>query len=75
MAKDVFKQELWAQTIQNELDVLTGLFTHSDYSYTGEIKYGNKLHITGSTQPTVGDYVPEQILLLKITQEMNKYLK
>lgn len=58
MAKDVFKQELWAQTIQNELDVLTGLFTHSDYSYTGEIKYGNKLHITGSTQPTVGDYVP-----------------
>ena len=71
MAKDVFKQELWAQTIQNELDVLTGLFTHSDYSYTGEIKYGNKLHITGSTQPTVGDYVPGT----DITQEMNKYLK
>lgn len=56
--KDVFKQELWAQTIQNALDKLTGLFTHSDYSYTGEIKYGNKLHITGSIQPTVGDYVP-----------------
>lgn len=58
MGKEVFKQELWAQTIQNELDLLTGLFTHSDYSYTGEIKYGNKLHITGSIQPTVGDYTP-----------------
>ena len=25
MGKEVFKQELWAQTIQNELDLLTGL--------------------------------------------------
>lgn len=65
MAKDVFKQELWAQTIQNELDVLTGLFTHSDYSYTGEIKFGNKLHITGSIQPTVGDYVPGQDIVIE----------
>lgn len=65
MAKDVFKQELWAQTIQNELDMLTGLFTHSDYSYTGEIKYGNKLHITGSIEPTVGNYVPGQDITIE----------
>lgn len=65
MGKEVFKQELWAQTIQNELDQLTGLFTHSDYSYTGEIKYGNKLHITGSIQPTVGDYVPGQDITIE----------
>ena len=44
MSKDVFKQELWAQAIQNELDVLTGLFTHSDYSYTGEIKLDKDLN-------------------------------
>lgn len=55
--KSVFKQELWAQAIQNALDEITGLKSHSDYSYTGEIKYGNKLNITGSARPTVGNYV------------------
>lgn len=58
MSSNVFKQELWSKQIQNELDVLTGLRTHSDYSYEGEIKHGNVLHITGSVKPTVGDYVP-----------------
>lgn len=65
MSKDVFKQELWAQTIQNELDKLTGLKSHSDYSYTGEIKYGNVLHITASAIPTVGDYVPGQDITIE----------
>ena len=37
MSSKVFKQELWSKQIQNELDVLTGLRTHSDYSYDGEI--------------------------------------
>lgn len=58
MSSKVFKQELWSKQIQNELDILTGLRTHSDYSYDGEIKKGNVLHITGSVKPTVGDYVP-----------------
>ena len=43
MSVDVFKQELWSRTIQNELDVLTGLRTHSNYAFQGEIKGGNKL--------------------------------
>lgn len=58
MSSKVFKQELWSKQIQNDLDTLTGLRTHSDYAFDGEIKQGNILHITGSAKPTVGTYVP-----------------
>lgn len=58
MSVSVFKQTLWSKKIQNALDTLTGLRTHSDYSFEGEIKGGNTLKITGSVRPTVGTYVP-----------------
>jgi hypothetical protein len=58
MSSKVFKQELWSKQIQNDLNTLTGLRTHSDYAFDGEIKQGNVLHITGSAKPTVGTYVP-----------------
>lgn len=58
MSVAVFKQTLWSKKIQNALDTLTGLRTHSDYSFEGEIKGGNTLKITGSVRPTVGTYVP-----------------
>jgi hypothetical protein len=58
MSVAVFKQTLWSKKIQNALDTLTGLRTHSDYSFEGEIKGGNTLKITGSVKPTVGTYVP-----------------
>lgn len=48
----VFKPELWSKTILKELDVITGMRKHSDYSFSQEIKYGTRLHITklGDTQ-------------------------
>lgn len=48
----VFKPELWSKTILKNLDVITGMRKHSDYSFNQEIKYGTKLHITrlGDTQ-------------------------
>lgn len=58
MSVKVFKQDLWSKNIKNELSILTGLRTHSDFSYDGEIKKGNVLHITGSAKPTIGNYVP-----------------
>lgn len=58
MSVAVFKQTLWSKKIQNALETLTGLRTHSDYSFDGEIKAGNKLKITGSVAPTIGTYVP-----------------
>lgn len=58
MSSKVFKQELWSKQIKNDLKTLTGLRTHSDYAFDGEIKQGNVLHITGSAKPTVGTYVP-----------------
>ena len=58
MSVAVFKQTLWSKKIQNVLDTLTGLRTHSDYQFEGEIKAGNKLKITGSVRPTIGTYVP-----------------
>lgn len=57
MSVEVFKPELWSQTILNELDVLTGLRKHSDYSFSQEIKYGTKLHITEAGTTTIKDYV------------------
>lgn len=48
----VFKPELWSKTILKNLDVITGMRKHSDYSFAEEIKYGKRLHITklGDTQ-------------------------
>ena len=58
MSVAVFKQTLWSKKIQNALNTLTGLRTHCDYQFEGEIKAGNKLKITGSVAPTIGTYVP-----------------
>lgn len=58
MSLNVFKPTLWSKKIQNGLDTLTGLRTHSDYSFQGEIKGGNVLKITSSVRPTVKNYVP-----------------
>ena len=65
MSVTVFKPELWSRTILNELDVLTGLRKHSDYSFNGEIKYGTKLHITESGTTTIKDYVQGQDIELE----------
>ena len=47
-----FKPELWTRTILKNLNVITGMRKHSDYTFSEEIKYGKKLHITklGDTQ-------------------------
>lgn len=58
MSVSVFKQKLWSKKIQTALDTLTGLRTHSDYEFEGEIKGGDKLEITGTVDPTVKTYVP-----------------
>ena len=65
MSVAVFKPELWSRTILNELDVLTGLRKHSDYSFNGEIKHGTKLHITESGTTTIRDYVQGQDIELE----------
>lgn len=65
MSVAVFKPELWSKTIKNELDVLTGLRKHSDYSFSSEIKYGTKLHITESGTTTIRDYVQGQDIQLE----------
>lgn len=58
MSVAVFKQTLWSKKIQNALDTLTGLRTHCDYQFEGEIKAGDRLKITGSVAPTIGTYIP-----------------
>ena len=47
-----FKPELWSSTILRKLKVITGMRTHSDYSFSEENKKKKKLHITrlGDTQ-------------------------
>ena len=65
MATVSFKQKLWSKSIMKELATLTGLRTHSDAKYTGEIKGGNTLYITGVVAPTVGNYVQGQDITMQ----------
>jgi hypothetical protein len=65
MATVSFKQKLWSKSIMKELATLTGLRTHSDAKYTGEIKGGNTLYITGAVAPTVGDYTQGQDITMQ----------
>lgn len=65
MATNSFKQKLWSKAIMKELATLTGLRTHSDAKYTGEIKGGNTLYITGVVAPTVGNYVQGQDITMQ----------
>lgn len=60
MSVNVFKPELWSTLILNELDTLTGMRKHSDYSFGSDISYGTKLHITESGTTTIKDYVQGQ---------------
>lgn len=65
MATVSFKQKLWSKSIMKELATLTGLRTHCDAKYTGEIKGGNTLYITGVVAPTVGNYVQGQDITMQ----------
>lgn len=58
MSVNIFKPELWSRTILNELDTITSMRKHSDYSFNSEIKYGTKLHITEAGGTTIRDYTP-----------------
>ncbi len=51
-AMKVFKAELWTSTILKNLKIITGMRSHSDYSFNKDIKHGTILHITklGDTQ-------------------------
>lgn len=52
-----FKPELWSKTILTKLKTITGMRTHSDYSFNEEIKYGKKLHITKLGDTQIRNYV------------------
>lgn len=59
MSVAVFKPEIWSKNIQMNLETITGLRKHSDYSFTNEIKgMGTVLHIAGAVRPSTGTYVP-----------------
>lgn len=55
-----FKPELWSKTILKELSVITGMRKHSDYTFSEEIKYGKKLHITKLGDTQIRNYVQGQ---------------
>ena len=54
----VFKPELWSKAIMKNLDVITSMRKHSDYSFNDEIKYGTKLHITRVGDTQIRAYTP-----------------
>lgn len=53
----IFKPELWSKAIMKNLEVITSMRKHSDYSFNSEIKYGTKLHITKLGDTQIRNYV------------------
>lgn len=71
MATTAFKQKLWSKEIMKELATLTGLRTHCDAKYTGEIKGGNTLYITGVVAPNVGTYTQGSDITMQAVAGIN----
>ena len=42
-----FQQTIWSKLIQTQLETLTSLKDHSDYSFDGDIRMAEKVKILG----------------------------
>lgn len=58
MAVTNFQQTLWSKKIQTQLDTITGLRSHSNYEFEGDVKLGKEVKILGVTRPTIRTYIP-----------------
>ncbi len=61
MSYQNFKPDFWSKYIQGELGKLCVLHEDCDYTFEGEIKYGERIKILGVGRPTIGDYTGEDI--------------
>ena len=61
MSYSNFKPDFWSKYIQGELGKLCVLHEDCDYTFEGEIKYGERIKILGVGRPTIGDYDGEDI--------------
>lgn len=58
MAIANFQQTIWSKLIQTQLETLTSLKDHSDYSFDGDIKMAEKVKILGVVRPSISTYIP-----------------
>lgn len=68
-------QTLWSAEIQTQLETLTSLKDHSDFTFEGEIKRGAKLKIVGVTRPTIRTYVPGTALTREAATDTGMFLE
>ncbi len=61
MSYQNFKPDFWSKHIQGELGKLCVLHEDCDYTFEGEVKYGERVKILGVGRPTIGDYTGQDI--------------
>jgi hypothetical protein len=61
MSYQNFKPDYWSKYIQGELGKLCVLHEDCDYTFEGEVKYGERVKILGVGRPSIGDYTGEDI--------------
>lgn len=71
---DNFKPMYWSKKIETDLKTDMVMCNWCDYSYDGEIKYGNRLKIIGAVKPTIVDYAKGTPLTPENLGDNSQYL-
>lgn len=69
MSVQFFQQEIWAKEIQDDLEEKCKLVKDCTREYEGECKYANKVRILGVGDPTIGNYVGQDIDIEEMSDE------
>lgn len=69
-----FKETFWSEKVQTELEKSLVISNWCNYEFDGEIKYGERVKIVGTTRPTVGDYTPGVDIDIETLADNAQYL-
>lgn len=74
MAITNFQQTVWSKVIQTQLETITSLKDHCDYSFQGEAKMAERVKILGVAKPTISTYVPGTDLTRESGKDNSQFL-
>lgn len=69
-----FKPTFWSNYVQTELEKDLVVSKWSDYTYEGEIEYGERVKIVGTVRPKIGKYVPGKDIAIEKLGDNAQYL-
>lgn len=69
-----FKPTFWSNYVQTELEKDLVVAKWCDYTYEGEIEYGERVKIVGTVRPKIGRYVPGKDIDIEKLGDNAQYL-